>query len=106
MHPWCPFGSTTYVINPRFMSQEFIPCGVKGPGLVSTSPASTSRSFLQGAVRREGTSSSTVPPPPPLPLNTHSEDERRETTVEGNMKYLGGVSIHIRLDVERGMGEH
>ena len=72
--------------------------------MVSTSPASISSSFLQGAVRREGASSPTVPPPP-LPLDTHSEEERRETTVEGNMKYLGGVSIHVRSDVERGMGQ-
>ena len=68
------------------------------------SPANTSSSFLQGAVRRDGASSPTVPPPPPL--YTHSEDERRETKVEGNIKYLGGLSIHVRLDVERGMGEH
>ena len=72
--------------------------------MVSTSPANISSSFLQGAVRREGASFPTVPPPP-LPLDTHSEEERRETTVEGNMKYLGGLSIHVRLDVERGMGE-
>ena len=78
---------------------------MKGPGLVSTSPANISSSFLQGAVRREGTSSPTVPPPP-LPLDTHSEEERRETTVEGNMKYLVGISIHVWWDVERGMGEH
>ena len=73
--------------------------------MVSTSPASISSSFLQGAVRREGASSPTVPPPP-LPLDTHSEEERRrETKVEGNMKYLSGLSIHVRSDVERGMGE-
>ena len=51
-------------------------------------------------MRREGASSPTVPPPP-LPLDTHSEEERRETKVEGNM----GLSIHVRSDVERGMGE-
>ena len=72
--------------------------------MVSTSPANISRSFLQGAVRREGASSPTVPPPS-LPLHTHSEEERRETTAECNMKYLGGLSIHVRSDVERGMGE-
>ena len=54
-------------------------------------------------MRREGGSSPTVPPP--LPLDTHSEEERRDTKVEGNMKYLGGLSIHVRSDVERGMGE-
>ena len=54
---------------------------MKGPGFVSTSPASISSSFLQGAVRREGTSSPTVPPPP-LPLDTHSEEERRDTKVK------------------------
>ena len=74
--------------------------------MVSTSPASISSSFLQGAVRREGASSPTVAPPP-LPLDTHSEEERRrETTVEGNMKYLDGLSIHVRSAVEGGMGEH
>ena len=67
------------------MSQVFLPYSAKGPGLVSTSPANISSSFLQGAVRREGTSSPTVPPPP-LPLDTHSEEERRETKVEGKMK--------------------
>ena len=72
--------------------------------MVSTSPASISSSFLQGAVRREGASSPTVPPPP-LPLDTHSEEERRETKVEGSMKYLVGLSIHVRSDVEREMGE-
>ena len=56
-------------------------------------------------MRREGASSPTVPPPP-LPLDTHSEEERRETKVEGNMKYLRGLSIHVRSDVESGMGEH
>ena len=55
-------------------------------------------------MRREGAISPTVPPPS-IPLDTHSEEERRETKVEGNMKYLGGLSIHIRSDVERGMGE-
>ena len=72
--------------------------------MVSTSPANISCSFLQGAVRREGTSSPTVPPPP-LPLDTHSEEERRDTKVKGNMKYLGGLSIDVRSDVESGMGE-
>ena len=62
-----------------------LPYPVQGPGLDSTSPANISSSFLQGAVRREGASSPTVPPPP-LPLDTHSEEERRETNVEGNMK--------------------
>ena len=76
---------------------------MKGPGFFSTSPANISSSFLQGAVRKEGASFPTFPPPP-LPLDTHSE-ERRETTVEGNMKYLGGLSIHVRSDVEGGMGE-
>ena len=56
-------------------------------------------------MRREGTSSSTVPPPP-LPLDTHSEEERRDTKVEGNMKYLDGLSIHVRSAVEGGIGEH
>ena len=46
-----------------------------GPGFDSTSPANISSSFLQGAVRREGASSPTVPPPP-LPLDTHSEKEK------------------------------
>ena len=50
-------------------------------------------------MRREGASSPTVPPPP-LPLDTHSEEERRDTTVEGKIKYLGGLSIHVRSDVE------
>ena len=54
-------------------------------------------------MRREGASSPPVPPPS-LPLDTHSEEERRETTVEGSMKYLGGLFIHVRSDVERGMG--
>ena len=51
-------------------------------------------------MRREGVTVS----PPPLPLDTHSEEERRETKVEGNMKYLVGLSIHVRSDVERGRG--
>ena len=50
-------------------------------------------------MRTEGGSSPTVPPPP-LPLDTHPEEDRRETTVESNMKYLGGLSIHVRSDVE------
>ena len=54
---------------------------MKGPGFDSTSPANISSSFLQGAVRREGASSPTVPPPP-LPLDTHSEEERRDTKVK------------------------
>ena len=54
------------------------------------SPANISSSFLQGAVRREGASSPTVPPPP-LPLDTHSEEERRDTKVEGKIKYLGSL---------------
>ena len=62
----------------------------------STSPASISSSFLQGAVRREGASSPTVPPPP-LPLDTHSEEERRETTVEGKIK-LFKSSITMMCD--------
>ena len=32
-------------------------------------------------MRREGASSPTVPPPP-LPLDTHSEEERRDTKVK------------------------
>ena len=68
------------------------------------SPANISNSFLQGAVRKEGASSPTVPPPPLL-LDTHSEEERRDTKVEGKIKYLGGLFIHVRSDVERGMGE-
>ena len=71
--------------------------------MVSTSPANISSSFLQEAVRREGVSSPTVPPPP-LPQDTHSEEERKQTKVECSMKYLGGLSIHVRSDVERGMG--
>ena len=55
--------------------------------MVSTSPANISSSFLQGSVRREGTSSPTVPPLP-IPLDTHSEEEKRETKVEGKIKYL------------------
>ena len=58
--------------------------------MVSTSPANISSSFLQGAVRREGTSSPTVPPPP-LPLDTHSEEERRETKVEDKSGEGGDV---------------
>ena len=34
------------------------------------------------------------------------EEVRRETKVEGEIKYLGGLSIHVRSDAERGMGEH
>ena len=57
-------------------------------------------------MRREGASSPIVPPPPPLLLDTQSEEERRDTKVEGNMKYLAGLSIHVRSGVERGMGEN
>ena len=75
-----------YPIGPRVMSQEFLPYSVKGPGLDSTSPANISRSFLQGAMRREVHASSPTVPPPPLPLDTHSEEERRDMKVE---IYLG-----------------
>ena len=68
------------------------------------SPASISSSFLQEAVRREGGSSPIVPPPP-LPLDTRSEEERRDTNVEGNMKYLVGLSIHVRSGVGEGNGK-
>ena len=81
----CPLSPATDVIDPTFMSQDFLPYVVKGPGFDSTSPANISSSFLQGAVRREEACSPTVLPPP-LPLDTHSEEERRETTVEGKMK--------------------
>ena len=77
-------------MSQEFMSHEFLPYGVKGPGLVSTSPARISSSFLQGAVRREG-ASSPIFPPPPLPLDTHSEEERRETKVEDKIKEGGDV---------------
>ena len=53
-------------------------------------------------MRREGASSPTVPPPP-LPLDTHSEEERRDTKVEDKIKYLGGLAIHVR-SVLRGRG--
>ena len=77
---------------------------MKGPGFVSTSPPKISSSFLQGAVRREGTRSPTVPPPP-LPLDTHSEEERRDTKV----KFILGNSClksycHTHRSGERGEG--
>lgn len=58
---------------------------VQGPGFLSTSPDNISSSFFQGAVRREGASSPTVPPPP-LHLDTHSEEERGDAKVEVNIK--------------------
>ena len=72
----------------QVMPQEFLPYRVHGPGFVSISPANISSSFLQGALRREGASSPTVPPSP-LPVDMHSEEERRDTDVEVKMIYLG-----------------
>ena len=68
-------------------THRFLPYRAKGPGFDSMSPANISSSFLQGVVRREGASSPTVPPPP-LPLDTHAEEERRDTNVEVKMIYL------------------
>ena len=41
-------------------------------------------------MRREG-ASSPIFPPPPLPLDTHSEEERRETKVEDKSGEGGDV---------------
>ena len=58
----------------------YSPYEVRGPGFISTSPATRSSSLLRGAMRREGASSPPVPPPP-LPLDTGEEGE--ETNIKG-----------------------